>query len=74
VAVARALVHRPLLVLADEPTANLDSATGGRVIDLLHELNRELGTTFLICTHDPEVVARAERVIDIRDGRLVGTG
>jgi len=74
VAVARALVHRPLLVLADEPTANLDSETGIRIVDLLTELNRELGTTLVISTHDRELLARIRRVVSLRDGRTIASG
>jgi putative ABC transport system ATP-binding protein len=70
VAIARALVHRPKIVLADEPTANLDSETGDRVVALLSELNREMETTFIICTHDSGILDRVERVFAIRDGRL----
>jgi putative ABC transport system ATP-binding protein len=70
VAVARALVKRPALILADEPTANLDHAAGGAVIALMRELNRERGTTFLYSTHDPELLRLADRVITLRDGRL----
>nr|VFJ42612.1 MAG: putative ABC transport system ATP-binding protein [Candidatus Kentron sp. DK] len=70
VAIARALVTRPGLVLADEPTANLDSKTGGEIIALMRALNREHGTTFVFSTHDPRVVDQAERVYRIEDGRL----
>ncbi len=70
VAIARALVHRPALVLADEPTANLDSETSERIIALLCELNRELGATFVIATHDPALIAQLGRVVTIRDGRV----
>nr|VFJ45928.1 MAG: putative ABC transport system ATP-binding protein [Candidatus Kentron sp. FM]VFJ46022.1 MAG: putative ABC transport system ATP-binding protein [Candidatus Kentron sp. FM]VFK07056.1 MAG: putative ABC transport system ATP-binding protein [Candidatus Kentron sp. FM] len=70
VAIARALVTRPGLVLADEPTANLDSKTGGEIIDLMRALNREHRTTFVFSTHDPRVVARADHVYHIEDGRL----
>ncbi len=71
VAVARALVSRPALVLADEPTANLDSQTGENIIDLMKELNRRDGTTFIFSTHDPKVMAHASAVIRIADGQLV---
>ncbi len=72
VAVARALVSAPKLVLADEPTANLDSQTGATIIDLMKELNRRAGTTYIFSTHDPTVMAHASAVIRIADGRLVG--
>ncbi len=70
VAVVRALAAEPALVLADEPTANLDHAAGHALLDLMQELNHELGTTFLFSSHDPEVLAHARRVITLRDGRL----
>jgi putative ABC transport system ATP-binding protein len=68
VAIARALVTRPAIVLADEPTANLDSATGTAIIDLMHELNRKERITFIFSTHDPKVIDRAERIVRIADG------
>jgi len=71
VAVARALANRPGLILADEPTGNLDSSRGAEVLDLLQELNRQ-GATVVLVTHDPEVARRAERAIRLRDGRVVG--
>jgi putative ABC transport system ATP-binding protein len=71
VAVARAFSHRPRLLFADEPTGNLDAATGAKVIELLTELNRETGTTLVLVTHDPELAARARRVIRLRDGAMV---
>jgi putative ABC transport system ATP-binding protein len=74
VAVARALVHRPKLVLADEPTANLDSETGARVVSLMFELNQRIGSTFVIATHDPQLLAKLARVVTILDGRLVNHG
>ena len=74
VAVARALVHRPKLVLADEPTANLDSETGARVVSLMFELNQKIGSTFVIATHDPQLLAKLERVVTILDGKLVDRG
>jgi putative ABC transport system ATP-binding protein len=71
VAIARALVSRPQLVLADEPTANLDSATGQNIIDLMKELNRTERTTFIFSTHDAQVMAHASSVIRLADGKLV---
>jgi putative ABC transport system ATP-binding protein len=70
-AIARALAGRPALVMADEPTGNLDSATGESILDLLRELHRE-GTTILVITHDHEVAAAMERRIEIRDGKIIG--
>ena len=71
VAIARAMALRPPLVLADEPTGNLDSATGAAIIDLLLALNREHGSTLLLVTHDEALAQRAHRAIGLRDGRLV---
>ena len=71
VAVARAFSHRPRILFADEPTGNLDAATGAKVIELLGELNRETGTTLVLVTHDPDLAARARRVIRLRDGAVV---
>ena len=68
VAVARALAAEPLIVLPDEPTANLDSKAGAALMDLMRRLNEERGTTFVFSTHDPMVVERARRVIRLRDG------
>jgi putative ABC transport system ATP-binding protein len=70
VAIARALVTRPAIVLADEPTANLDSATGTSIIELMRELNAREKTTFIFSTHDPKVMDRAGRVVHIEDGLL----
>jgi putative ABC transport system ATP-binding protein len=70
VAIARALVTHPELVLADEPTANLDTRTGETIIDLMKEMRDRLGTTFVIATHDPMVAERARRRVEIRDGRI----
>ena len=70
VAVVRALATHPAIVLADEPTGNLDSATSAGLLDLMLELNAELGTTFLFSTHDPTVIERARRVIELLDGRV----
>ena len=70
VAIARALANRPLLLLADEPTGNLDSKTGGAVLDLLCGLVKAQGLTMIMVTHDPEVAARANRIIHLRDGSI----
>ena len=72
VAVARALVTRPKIVLADEPTANLDSKTGENIIDLMKEMNRQEKTTFIFSTHDAKVMAHANSVIRLADGRISG--
>src|SRR5882672_4947545 len=70
VAIARALVGEPALVLADEPTANLDSATGRDIVELMRRLNREREVTFVFSTHDPRIMSAADRVLEITDGRL----
>jgi putative ABC transport system ATP-binding protein len=72
VAIARALVTEPRLVLADEPTANLDSATSDSIVDLMLALNRESGVTFLFSTHDARVTTHARRVVKLADGKVVG--
>jgi len=71
VAVARAIAADPTLVLADEPTANLDSRTGTELIQLMRGLNRQRGVTFLFSSHDPKVIERADRVIRLEDGRVI---
>ncbi len=71
VAVARALASKPAFVLADEPTANLDSKSTANLLDLMAELNRRENTTFVFSTHDPRVIERARRVITLEDGRIV---
>ena len=71
VAVARALMNRPSLVLADEPTGNLDSKTGEAILDLLWRLREESGTTLVMVTHDEHVATRGERVLEIADGRIL---
>ena len=70
VAIARALIHEPKLILADEPTGNLDSKTGEEIINLLLRLNKEKGVTLVIVTHEPEIAKKADRTVSIRDGRI----
>jgi len=70
VAVARAVVGKPALVLADEPTANLDSVASGALLDVMTQLNQELGATFVFATHDPELIGRARRIIRLVDGHI----
>jgi len=74
VAVVRALATSPDIVLADEPTANLDSATSEGLLDMMAELNRDLGTTFLFSSHDPVVIDRVQRLIRLRDGLVADDG
>ena len=71
VAIARALANDPAILLADEPTGNLDTATGHQVIDLLLDVNRRRKTTIILVTHDPELASRADMTISLRDGRVV---
>jgi len=71
IAVARALAAKPRFVLADEPTANLDTASASNLLDIMARLNREEGMTFIFSTHDPRVIERARRVITLEDGRVV---
>ncbi len=73
VAIARALVTRPKIILADEPTANLDSKTGETIIDLMREMNRVEKTTFIFSTHDAKVMSHANSVVKLADGRISGT-
>jgi putative ABC transport system ATP-binding protein len=70
VAIARALAIRPLIVLADEPTANLDRATGKEILQLMRAINRKLGTTFIFSTHDRRVMRMADRLVRIEDGEI----
>jgi putative ABC transport system ATP-binding protein len=70
VAIARALVTQPKIVLADEPTANLDSKTGRTIIDLMRHINESMDTTFIFSSHDPNIIERAERVIELVDGKI----
>jgi putative ABC transport system ATP-binding protein len=71
VAIARAVAARPAIILADEPTANVDSDTADKLLELMEKLNREAGATFLFSTHDPRVMARARRLLKMVDGRIV---
>jgi putative ABC transport system ATP-binding protein len=74
VALARAFSNRPRILFADEPTGNLDAATGQSVIELMDQLNRELGTTLVLVTHDTDLAGRARRMIRLMDGRVVADG
>jgi putative ABC transport system ATP-binding protein len=71
VAIARALIKGPELVLADEPTANLDSRTGQTIIDLMRRIQKEHGASFIFSTHDPQLISHAEDIVRLRDGRVV---
>lgn len=71
IAVARAMATEPAFILADEPTANLDSATAAALLDMMEQLNRTHGTTFIFSTHDPQIMERARRLIHLRDGQVV---
>jgi putative ABC transport system ATP-binding protein len=71
VAIARALVNNPAIIMADEPTGNLDTKSGDEIMTLLKDLNKERGTTLIIITHDPEVAEQTNRIVSIRDGLLV---
>lgn len=71
VAIARALINDPAILMADEPTGNLDSKSGREILDLILQLNKERGTTILVVTHDPTVAAQTQRIIRLRDGLLV---
>jgi putative ABC transport system ATP-binding protein len=74
VAIARALVVRPSLVLADEPTANLDTANGQQAMEIMQRLNEDTGTAFIFATHDPRVMSYARRVVELRDGQVIENG
>jgi ABC-type lipoprotein export system ATPase subunit len=71
VAVARALINEPKVIFADEPTGNLDTKTGGQIIDLLRKLNKETGQTFILVTHDDKIARESDRVIKLVDGKIV---
>jgi putative ABC transport system ATP-binding protein len=71
VALARALANDPPVLLADEPTGNLDSATGDEIVELLRSLSRDRGQTIVLITHDPEIAAKAQRVVRMQDGRAL---
>jgi putative ABC transport system ATP-binding protein len=71
VAIARALATHPVLILADEPTANLDTENGRQVMEIMQRLNEETGTTFIFATHDPRVIPFAQRLVELRDGKIM---
>ena len=71
VAVARALASNPSLILADEPTANLDTENGRQVMEIMQKLNQETGVTYVFATHDPRVIKYAKRIVTLRDGLIV---
>lgn len=71
VAIARALCKKPFLVLADEPTGNLDADTGEKIVEMMRKLNRETGTTFIVATHNQDIASVADRVLHVRNGRIV---
>lgn len=71
VAIARAIVNEPSILMADEPTGNLDTKSGDEIMELLLSLNHDQGTTLIVVTHDPEIAAHTRRVVNIRDGRVV---
>jgi putative ABC transport system ATP-binding protein len=71
VAIARAIINQPSIIMADEPTGNLDSKSGEEIMELLLGLNHSLGTTLILVTHDPDVAQHAERIINLRDGQIV---
>jgi len=71
VAIARAFVNAPRILFADEPTGNLDSDTGGRIVELLESINRESGSTIVLVTHDASLASRAQRIIRLSDGRVI---
>lgn len=74
VAIARALINEPAIILADEPTGNLDTTSGDEIMNILLSLNQDRGTTLVIVTHDPEIAEVAQRIIHIRDGQVVDEG
>jgi putative ABC transport system ATP-binding protein len=74
VAIARALVMAPRVLLADEPTGNLDTTTGGEILDLLKRINREIGSTLVMVTHDADAAAACHRILSLKDGKLVSDG